>query len=116
MMSNAITNYMVRFVRLECGDSVQCKSSVTSLCRRVRYQVIAGASRESCRLIVKFTGMARELDELTCKGSTSRPKVSVAHTYNRLPEDEPSGSKHVADIMENKILVYNKCILFVYIV
>jgi len=67
-MSSAITKYLVSFVRLECGDSVQCKSSITSLCRLVHYKMTAGASHEPCRLIVKFTGMARELDELTCRG------------------------------------------------
>jgi hypothetical protein len=37
-------------------------------------------------------------------------------TYNRLPEDEPSGSNHVEDIVKIKILVKQKCILLVYIV
>ena len=27
-------------------------------------------------------------------------------TYNRLPEDDPSGSKHVEDVVRIKILVY----------
>jgi len=68
MMGSAITKYVVRFVRLKCGNSVKCKISVHSLCRRVRYKLTAGASHEPCHLIVKFTGMARELDELTCRG------------------------------------------------
>jgi hypothetical protein len=36
--------------------------------------------------------------------------------YNLLPEDEPSGSKHVEDIVTLKILVLKKCILLVYII
>jgi hypothetical protein len=38
--------------------------------------------------------------------------------YNLLPEDEPSGSKHVEEIKKLKIeiLIYKRCILFVYIV
>jgi len=35
--------------------------------------------------------------------------------YNRLPEDEPSGSKHVEDT-KLKTLIYKNCILLVYIV
>jgi hypothetical protein len=34
----------------------------------------------------------------------------------RLPEDEPSGSKHVEDITKIKMLVSKRCILLVYIV
>ena len=45
---------------------------------------------------------------------------TLNHTYihNRLPEDEPSGSKHVEDTtkIEIKILIYEMCILLVYIV
>ena len=37
-------------------------------------------------------------------------------THNRLPEDEPSGSKHVEDNIKIKIFVYKRCILLVYIV
>jgi hypothetical protein len=66
MMSSAITNYMLRFVRLECGDSEQC--------RRVRYKMTAGANHEPCHLIVKFTRMARELDKLTSGENTGRPR------------------------------------------
>ena len=36
--------------------------------------------------------------------------------YNRLPVDEPSGSKHVEDIVKIKILVSQRCILLVYII
>jgi hypothetical protein len=36
--------------------------------------------------------------------------------YNRLLEDEPSGSKHVEDNTKIKIIVYKRCILLVYIV
>jgi len=37
-------------------------------------------------------------------------------TYNRLPEDEPSVSKHAEDIVKVKILVSQRCILLVYII
>jgi len=37
-------------------------------------------------------------------------------THNSLPEDEPSGSKHVEGNIKIKIFVYKKCILLVYIV
>ena len=36
--------------------------------------------------------------------------------YNRLPEDEPSGSKHVEYIEKMKILIYKMCISLVRIV
>jgi hypothetical protein len=38
--------------------------------------------------------------------------------YYRLPEDEPSGSKHVEDIkkLDIKISIYEMCISLVYIV
>ena len=38
--------------------------------------------------------------------------------YNRLPENEPSGSKHVKDITKLKIktLIQEKCISLVYII
>jgi BRCT domain type II-containing protein len=38
--------------------------------------------------------------------------------YNRLPEDELSGSKHVEDIkqLKIKILIYEMCSSLVYIV
>jgi hypothetical protein len=39
-----------------------------------------------------------------------------ACTDNRLPEDEPSDSKHVEDIVKIKILVQQRCIFFVYII
>ena len=35
--------------------------------------------------------------------------------YNHLPEDKPSGSKHVEDLIKIKILVSQRCILLVYI-
>jgi len=37
-------------------------------------------------------------------------------SYNSLPEDEPSGLKHVEDIVKIKILVYQRCILLAYII
>jgi hypothetical protein len=37
-------------------------------------------------------------------------------THNRLPEDEPSGSKYVEDNIKIKIFVYKWFILLVYIV
>jgi hypothetical protein len=42
-------------------------------------------------------------------------KCTNLRTYNRVPEDELSGSKHVEDI-KNKILIYKRSILLVYIV
>jgi hypothetical protein len=38
--------------------------------------------------------------------------------YNRIPEDEPSGSKHVEDIKNKKIkiLIEEMCVSLVYIV
>jgi len=36
-------------------------------------------------------------------------------TYNRFPEDTSSGSKHIEDIVRIKILVYQRCIVLVYI-
>ena len=43
---------------------------------------------------------------------------TLYHTcsYNRLPEDEPSGSKRVDDIIKIKMLVKQRCIVLVYIV
>ena len=43
-------------------------------------------------------------------------KLYHTGTYNRLPKDEPSGSKHVEDIVKIKTLLYQRCILFVYII
>jgi len=37
-------------------------------------------------------------------------------TYNRLPEDEAKGSKHVEDTTKIEILVQKRCTLSVYIV
>ena len=38
--------------------------------------------------------------------------------YNRLPEDEPSGLKHVENVKLNKFktLIWKACILLVYVV
>jgi len=43
-------------------------------------------------------------------------KLYHSCTYNRLPEDEPSGSKHVEDIVKIKILVQLRCILLGYVI
>ena len=82
------------------------------LCRRVPYKMTAGASHEPCHLIVKFTAMARELDELTCMESTSRPRLRWPLRTTFFLK---MGSKHVEDIIKIKMLVYKRCILLVYI-
>ena len=47
------------------------------------------------------------------------PCVTVYHhistgVYNRLPVDEPSGSKHVEDTIKIKLFVYKRCVLFIF--
>jgi hypothetical protein len=36
--------------------------------------------------------------------------------YKQIPEDEPSGSKHIEDVIKIKILVPWKCTVLVYII
>jgi len=59
-------------------------------------------------MTVVRTGMVSFL--FTCSGLRSlvgayttlcKPKLYHTCTYNRLPEDEPSGSKHVEEILKN---------------
>jgi len=47
---------------------------------------------------------------------TVRVKLYHTCTFNRLPEDVPSGSKPVQDIVKIKTLVKQRCILLVYII
>jgi hypothetical protein len=42
--------------------------------------------------------------------------ISYTSTCNRLPEDEPSGSKYMEDIVKIKILAQQRCIFLVCIV
>jgi len=42
---------------------------------------------------------------IICSDSTSMQPRKQIISYNRLPEDEPSGSKHVEDIAKIKTLV-----------
>jgi len=37
-------------------------------------------------------------------------------TYNHIPEGEPSGPKHVEDLVKIKILVSQMCVLLVYVI
>jgi len=42
-------------------------------------------------------------------------KLYHTYTYKRLLEDEPSGSKHVENVVKIKLLILKRCILLVYI-
>jgi len=42
-------------------------------------------------------------------------QTNIKCTYNRLPEDEPSGSEFEEDITKRKPLVYKRPILLVHI-
>jgi len=54
----------------------------------------------------------------TCIGMNRLIGRTVCSIYSRLPEDEPSASKHAEDIkkLRIKILIYEMCISLVYIV
>jgi len=41
--------------------------------------------------------------------------LNQTYSYNGLPEDEPSGSKHVEDILKIKMALLQRCVLLVYI-
>jgi hypothetical protein len=67
----------------------------------------------------EVTSSARRLYIQLCYGIVCCTCIMVYHTciYNHLPEDEPSGSKHVEGInkLKIKIIIYKTFILFVCI-